>query len=125
MWRGPSYADLAFAVLSKFVDDIPAEDLKKLVDRPTPRKSYCNGAIRAARARSHRYAGFEPGFRAAELSNGPTPLTWNTQLLGKFVRVCWRGGRRSTSLCHPVIPVRLAEYAMRGKRGVRVFMLSP
>ena len=32
-WRGLSYAALAFAVLSKFLDDIPAADLKALVDK--------------------------------------------------------------------------------------------
>ncbi|MDP3677734.1 MAG: threonine synthase, partial [Methylotenera sp.] len=30
--RGLSYADLAFAILSRFVDDIPAADLKAIID---------------------------------------------------------------------------------------------
>ena len=34
-WRTLSYADLAFEVLSKFSDDIPAEDLRSLT-----RKTY-------------------------------------------------------------------------------------
>ena len=29
-WRGLSYADLAFEILSLFIDDIPAADLKAL-----------------------------------------------------------------------------------------------
>ena len=29
-WRGLSYADLAFAVMSKFAPDIPAADLKAI-----------------------------------------------------------------------------------------------
>src|SRR5664279_2916774 len=32
-WRTLSYADLAFAVMLKFIDDIPAADLKALVDK--------------------------------------------------------------------------------------------
>jgi threonine synthase len=31
--RDLSYADLAFAVLSRFVDDIPAADLKAIIDK--------------------------------------------------------------------------------------------
>ena len=32
-WRGLSYADLAFEILSKFCDDIPADDLRELTRR--------------------------------------------------------------------------------------------
>ena len=32
-WRGLSYADLAFEILSLYIDDIPPEDLKRLVSR--------------------------------------------------------------------------------------------
>ena len=42
-WRALSYADLAFAVLSKFIDDIPGADLKALVDRTYTAAVYCNG----------------------------------------------------------------------------------
>ena len=34
--RGMSYADLAFAILSRLVDDIPPADLKAIID-----KTYC------------------------------------------------------------------------------------
>ena len=34
-WRGLPYADLAFEILSLYIDDIPADDLRKLV-----RKTY-------------------------------------------------------------------------------------
>ena len=42
-WRGLSYAELAFAVLSKFIDDIPPADLKALVDKTYTAAVYCNG----------------------------------------------------------------------------------
>ncbi len=32
-WRGLSYADLAFEILSLYIDDIPAADLRALVRR--------------------------------------------------------------------------------------------
>jgi threonine synthase len=34
-WRALSYADLAFEILSLYIDDIPAADLKRLV-KPCP-----------------------------------------------------------------------------------------
>lgn len=32
-WRGLSYSELSFQILSRFIDDIPAADLKSLIDR--------------------------------------------------------------------------------------------
>src|SRR6059058_4104751 len=32
-WRGLAYADLAFEILSLYIDDIPADDLRALVKR--------------------------------------------------------------------------------------------
>ena len=32
-WRPLSYAELAFDILSLYIDDIPADDLKRLVER--------------------------------------------------------------------------------------------
>ena len=42
-WRTLSYADLAFAVLSKFATDIPATDLKAIVNKTYTAKVYSNG----------------------------------------------------------------------------------
>jgi len=41
-WRKLSYADLAFAVLSKFATDIPAADLKAITDKTYTAAVYCN-----------------------------------------------------------------------------------
>src|SRR5882762_4820557 len=38
--RGMSYAELAFAILSKFADDIPSGDLKRLVDKTYTREIF-------------------------------------------------------------------------------------
>jgi len=32
-WRGLAYPDLAFEILSLYIDDIPAEDLRRIVHR--------------------------------------------------------------------------------------------
>ena len=56
-WRGLSYAHLAFAILSKYIDDIPAADLKALLDQTYTAETY----------------GFTRGWEnAAEI----TPLCW-------------------------------------------------
>ena len=46
-WRGLPYAELAFEILSLYIDDIPAADLRACAMRPTPRRS-------SARRRSRR-----------------------------------------------------------------------
>ena len=128
-WRCLSYADLAFAVLSKFIDDIPAADLKKLVDKTYTAAVYCNGrdASRAAEITPVRW--LEPGFGLLELSNGPTLAFKDMamQLLGNlFEYVLDREGEEINILGATSGDTgSAAEYAMRGKRGVRVFMLSP
>ena len=44
-WRGLSYADLAFEILSLYIDDIPAADLKALVHRTYTREVFGTDAI--------------------------------------------------------------------------------
>ncbi len=128
-WRGLSYVDLAFAVLSKFIDDIPSADLKKLVDKTYTAAVYCNGREpdRAGEITPVRW--LEPGFGLLELSNGPTLAFKDMamQLLGNlFEYVLDREGEEINILGATSGDTgSAAEYAMRGKRGVRVFMLSP
>ena len=43
-WRKLSYADLAFAVLSKFATDIPAADLKAIINKTYTPAVYSNAA---------------------------------------------------------------------------------
>ena len=40
-WRGLSYADLAFEILSKFITDIPAADLKAICQKTYTPQVYC------------------------------------------------------------------------------------
>ena len=127
--RGMKYADLAFAILSRLIDDIPATDLKAIID-----KTY----------RSDVYAYTRPGQDAAEitptlklennlyllsLSNGPTLAFKDMamQLLGNlFEYVLTKTGKTTNILGATSGDTgSAAEYAMRGKKGMRVFMLSP
>jgi threonine synthase len=128
-WRSFSYADLAFAVLSKFIDDIPPADLKALVARTYTAEVYCNGRDpeRAAEITPVRW--LEPGLALLELSNGPTLAFKDMamQLLGNlFEYVLEKEGEEINILGATSGDTgSAAEYAMRGKHGVRVFMLSP
>ncbi|MEO1765825.1 threonine synthase [Thiobacter aerophilum] len=128
-WRGLSYAELAFALLSRFAPDIPPPDLKNLVARTYTPTVFCHtrpgenaGDITPVRA-------LEPGLYILALSNGPTLAFKDMamQLLGQlFEYTLARTGQTLNILGATSGDTgSAAEYAMRGKRGIRVFMLSP
>jgi threonine synthase len=128
-WRELPYHALALRVLEKFIDDIPACDLKSIVDR-----SYTATAFRHCRPGQEAsditpLTLLEPGFYLLELSNGPTLAFKDIamQLLGNlFEYVLAKKGEEINILGATSGDTgSAAEYAMRGKRGVRVFMLSP
>ncbi|WP_213295250.1 threonine synthase [Paraburkholderia sacchari] len=132
-WRGLSYADLAFEVLSKFSDDIPADDLRDLTRRTYTAATYCN--VRhgedASKITPLTTLGEENGAQLSllELSNGPTLAFKDMamQLLGNlFEYALAKAGQQLNILGATSGDTgSAAEYAMRGKKGVRVFMLSP
>ena len=128
-WRRLSYADLAFAVLSKFIDDIPAADLKALVDKTYTAEVYCNARPGDDAHEITPLRWLEPGLGLLELSNGPTLAFKDMamQLLGNlFEYVLDKQGETINILGATSGDTgSAAEYAMRGKHGVRVFMLSP
>jgi threonine synthase len=131
-WRTLSYADLAYEILRKFSDDISAEDLRALTRRTYTASVYSN-------VRDHESAvqitplktlGEEGGTTVSllELSNGPTLAFKDMamQLLGNlFEYTLARQGQTLNILGATSGDTgSAAEYAMRGKQGVRVFMLS-
>ncbi|MEJ2769687.1 threonine synthase [Mycetohabitans sp. B46] len=132
-WRALSYADLAFEILAKFCDDIPADDLRALTRRTYRADVYSNvrDGSDAQRITPLKTLGVEGGAPLAllELSNGPTLAFKDMamQLLGNlFEHALARHGQQLNILGATSGDTgSAAEYAMRGKRGVRVFMLSP
>ncbi|MDR3300371.1 MAG: threonine synthase [Candidatus Accumulibacter sp.] len=128
-WRGLSYAELAFAVLAKFIDDIPSTDLKALVDKTYTAEVYCNGRDPARAREITPVRWLEPGLGLLELSNGPTLAFKDMamQLLGNLFEyaLAKRGEEINILGATSGDTGSAAEYAMRGKRGIRVFMLSP
>jgi threonine synthase len=121
-WRELPYAELAAEVMSLYVDDIPAADLRALCERTYTAEAFGSAAIVPLRP-------LEPGVHVQALSNGPTLAFKDMamQLLGQLFE--YELGRRGDTLnilgATSGDTGSAAEYAMRGKRGVRVFMLSP
>jgi threonine synthase len=121
-WRGLSYADLAFEILSLYIDDIPAADLKAIVHRTYTEAVFGTPQITPLKP-------LAPGLSLVALSNGPTLAFKDMamQLLGQLFE--YELGRRGETLnilgATSGDTGSAAEYAMRGKAGIQVFMLSP
>ncbi len=128
-WRGLSYAELAFRILSLFITDIPPADLRVICDKTYTAQTYrwCRPGRDAADIVPLTM--LEPGFHLLELSNGPTLAFKDMamQLLGNlFEYVLEKRGETINILGATSGDTgSAAEYAMRGKHNVRVFMLSP
>jgi threonine synthase len=116
------YAALAFEVLSLYIDDIPAADLRALCDKTYTEAVYGTPQIVPLKK-------LEDGFYLEALSNGPTLAFKDMamQLLGNLFEyeLARRGEALNILGATSGDTGSAAEYAMRGKRGVRVFMLSP
>ncbi len=122
IFRESGYADLAFEVLSLYIDDIPAADLKALC-----RKTYTEEVFGTKEIVPLRQ--LEPGLYLQALSNGPTLAFKDMamQLLGNLFEyeLARRGEELNILGATSGDTGSAAEYAMRGKKGVRVFMTSP
>ncbi|MDD2844665.1 MAG: threonine synthase [Rhodoferax sp.] len=125
-WRGvyqnQGYAELAFEVLSLYIDDIPAADLKALCRKTYTAEVFGSPEIVPLRP-------LENGIWLEALSNGPTLAFKDMamQLLGNLFEyeLARRGEELNILGATSGDTGSAAEYAMRGKKGVRVFMTSP
>jgi len=128
-WRELPYAALALRILQKFVDDIPACDLKSLADRTYSGNVYKHCRPGRDATDITPLTTVEPGFHLLELSNGPTLAFKDMamQLLGNLFEYVLAKRKETINILGATSgdTGSAAEYAMRGKHGVRVFMLSP
>ncbi len=129
--RGMNYRDLAFTILSRLIDtdDIPAEDLRQIVD-----KTYTADVYQFTRENQNAEditptVKLEENVYLLSLSNGPTLAFKDMamQLLGNLFEYVLAKKGETTNILGATSgdTGSAAEYAMRGKKGVRVFMLSP
>ena len=132
-WRKLEYAQLAYEILRKFATDIPDADLRALTA-----KTYTPQVYRNARA-GESAADITP-LRVLEdkggrklilqaLSNGPTLAFKDMamQLLGNLFEYALARQKAQLNIFGATSgdTGSAAEYAMRGKAGISVFMLSP
>lgn len=121
-WRTLSYPELAFEVMSLFATDIPADDLRDIINRTYTEKVFGTQAITPVRTLSD-------GIKIQALSNGPTLAFKDMamQFLGNaFEYVLNKEGKELNILGATSGDTgSAAEYALRGKKGVNVFILSP
>jgi threonine synthase len=120
--RGQPYNRLAHAVLSRFVTDVEAADLAAIIDRSYTAATFGSDEITPVTT-------LLPGMHLLHVSNGPTLAFKDIalQLLGNlFEHVLAKDGSHLNILGATSGDTgSSAEWAMRGKRGIRVFMLSP
>jgi len=120
--RGLSYPELAFNVMSRFVDDIPREDLRAIIDKTYTAEVFGSKDITPL-------VTLEAGLHLLKCANGPT-------LAFKDVAMQWLGHLFEYVLALDGRELNIlgatsgdtgsaAEYAMKSKQGIRVFMLSP
>ena len=122
VWRDQGYAALAFEILSLYIDDIAAPDLRAICEKTYTAEIFGTREITPLKK-------LEDGFYLQALSNGPTLAFKDMamQLLGNLFEyeLARRGQRLNILGATSGDTGSAAEYAMRGKRGIRVFMLSP
>jgi threonine synthase len=120
--RGMNYRELAFAILARFADDIPGEELKRIIDSTYTREIFGGEDVTPVKR-------LEPGLFLLGLANGPSLAFKDIalQLLGNlFEQVLEKRGEQLNILGATSGDTgSSAEYALRGKKNVRVFMLSP
>jgi threonine synthase len=118
--RGAKYPELAKAILSSFMDDVP--QLDAIIERTYSPRVFGSDEVTPLKT-------LERGVHLLGLSNGPTLAFKDIalQLLGNlFEEILLRKGESLDILGATSGDTgSAAEYAMRGKSGIRVFMLSP
>ncbi|MDO4928268.1 MAG: threonine synthase [Corynebacterium sp.] len=116
------YAALAAAVMSLFIDDIPAADVQAMTKRAYHTPKFSDEEIVPVTA-------LEGNLYIGHLSEGPTAAFKDMamQMLGELFE--YELARREETLnilgATSGDTGSSAEYAMRGRTGIRVFMLTP
>lgn len=125
-WRAllseQGYAAVAAEVLKLYIDDIPAEDIEVIAARAYTAEKFADEEIVPVTK-------LEDGLYLGHLSEGPTAAFKDMamQLLGELFEyeLDRRGETMNILGATSGDTGSSAEYAMRGRKGIRVFMLTP
>jgi threonine synthase len=122
-WSSLSYRGLAFEIFSLYIDDIPKEDLRAIVYRTYTKEIFGTDEITPVKMLKF------PDLFLEGLSNGPTLAFKDIalQFVGNLFEyeLARRGEELNILGATSGDTGSAAEYAMLGKNGIRVFMLSP
>ena len=121
-WRGLSYPELATEVLGLFATDIPREDLAEMCRAAYSPENFVAEEIVPL-------VEIEEGVSLVGLSEGPTLAFKDMamQFLGQSLEYVLARSDRTLNIIGATSgdTGSAAEYALRGKDGIAVFMLSP
>ncbi|WP_373740299.1 threonine synthase [Neisseria sp.] len=121
-WRGLSYPELAFEIMRLFATDIPENDLRGIVNRTYTAETFGTAEITPVRT-------LADGIKIQALSNGPTLAFKDMamQFLGNAFEYVLKKEGKTLNIIGATSgdTGSAAEYALRGKEGVNVFMMSP
>ena len=129
LMRSMTYSDLAFFIFSKFIDDIPSSDLKKIVEKTYTKEIYGFNRKDQKSEDITPTLKLESNLHLLSLSNGPTIAFKDIamQFLGNIFEYLLVKQKKTLNILGATSgdTGSAAEYAMRGKQGIKVFMLSP
>ena len=129
LMRSMTYSDLAFFIFSKFIDDIPSSDLKKIVEKTYTKEVYGFNRKDQKAEDITPTLKLESNLHLLSLSNGPTIAFKDIamQFLGNIFEYLLVKQKKTLNILGATSgdTGSAAEYAMRGKQGIKVFMLSP
>ena len=118
-WRGLSYQELAFEVISRYVDDIPADDLKNLINR-----SYATFAHPEITPLVRKN-----GVYILELFHGVTLAFKDValQFLGNLFEYILAERKQTLNIIGATSgdTGSAAIHGVRGKKGISIFILHP
>lgn len=121
-WRNLSYQNLAFEIIKLFATDIPDNDLRDIISRTYTAEIFGTTDITPVRT-------LKDGIKIEALSNGPTLAFKDMamQFLGNMFEYVLAKQNKQLNILGATSgdTGSAAEYALRGKNGINVFMLSP
>lgn len=128
-WRGLSYAQLATAVMSLFATDLTRSTMARLCESTYTESTYSYGRKGTDFSKITPLKWLEKDLAILELSNGPTLAFKDMamQYLGALFEYILQKEDTTLNILGATSgdTGSAAEYAMKGRQGIKVFMLSP